>query len=108
MKRPAWFPLTQFKMDTESVKLKTLEAFSNLINEAKSNFTSVGTSSKWLQLDWIDVTAIDAVLSDYLNGIIPSPAIKINGQDLPPFESLAQEYEDKTWALKPVGKPVAI
>jgi hypothetical protein len=94
-------------MDTESVKLKTLQAFGNLINEAKSNFT-VGTSSKWLQLDWIDVTAIDAVLSDYLNGIIPSPAIKINGQDLPPIHSLAQEYEEKTWALKPLGKPAAI
>jgi hypothetical protein len=95
-------------MDTESVKLKTLEAFSNLINEAKSNFTAVGASSKWLQLDWIDVTAIDAVLSDYLNGIIPDPAIKINGQDLPNIDSLAREYEEKTWALKPLGRPTAI
>lgn len=107
MKRPAWFPLAQFKMDTESVKLKTLEAFSNLINEAKANF-SAGASSKWLQLDWIDIAAIDAVLSDYLNGIIPSPAIKINGQDLPPVDSLVREYEEKTWALKPLGRPTAV
>jgi hypothetical protein len=100
MKRPAWYSLPQFSIDKGSIKLKTLEAFSNMITEAKKNYYT-DLKPKWLQLDWIDLAAIDTILTDYLNGLLPGHIIKINGQDLPPVDALAREYEEKTWALKP-------
>ncbi|MDI6719947.1 MAG: hypothetical protein QMD46_10085 [Methanomicrobiales archaeon] len=99
MKRPAWYQLTHFTLDKESIKLKTLEAFSTLLKEVKKE--SMGMKSRWLQLDWIDIAAIDSVLTDYLNGNSPDQPIRINGQELPPVQDLAREYEQKTWALKP-------
>jgi hypothetical protein len=100
MKKPAWFHLPSFSVDRESIKLKTLEAFYWVIDQMKQEYQP-GKARNWLQLDWVDLAAIDTVLSEYLQGIIPRATLRINGNELPHVDLLSVEFQEKTWALKP-------